>query len=78
MEKNPLKAAIEQKEVVMGIMVSELRATSIGHMLNEAGLSFFILDMEHGSYDYETMYNIIVGLIYLAIPKYQVEIQVKR
>jgi len=67
MTQNRVKTAIEQGKVVVGIMVSELRTTTLGPMLEAAGLHFVILDMEHGSYDHQTMADIIAGCRGLAI-----------
>src|SRR5699024_5740570 len=42
-------------EVMFGTMVSELRNPNVSIMLATAGLDFFIIDMEHGTYNYTDM-----------------------
>lgn len=44
-----------QAETRFGTMVSELRNPNSAIMLATAGLDFFIIDMEHGTYDYTDM-----------------------
>ena len=56
-----IKSELERKNVVCGCMVSEVRTPAIGMILESAGLDFFILDMEHGSFSYETANDIIVS-----------------
>lgn len=47
--------------LAVGLMLSEIRNPSIARLLSAAGLDFFIIDMEHGAYDWETM-GALVGL----------------
>ena len=42
-------------EVMFGTMVSELRNPNVSIMLATAGLDFFVIDMEHGTYNYTDM-----------------------
>ena len=56
-----IKSELERNNVVCGCMVSEVRTPAIGMILESAGLDFFILDMEHGSFSYETANDIIVS-----------------
>lgn len=50
---------IEQPVTLFGTMVSELRNPNSPIMLAAAGLDFFIIDMEHGTYDYSDMAALI-------------------
>ena len=56
-----IKSKLANDNVVCGGMVSEVRIPAIGMILESAGLDFFILDMEHGSFSYETAHDIIVS-----------------
>ena len=58
---NRIKAELANNKIVCGCMVSEVRIPAIGMILDSAGLDFFILDMEHGSFSYETANDIIVS-----------------
>ena len=39
----------------IGLMVSEIPFCNMPVLLKSSGLDFFILDYEHGSFDYESM-----------------------
>ena len=43
---------IKQNSVVLGCMLSELYSPNLPRILSACNLDFFILDCEHGSYDY--------------------------
>ncbi len=58
---NRIKSELVQDRVVCGCMVTEVRTPAIGMILESAGLDFFILDMEHGSFSYETANDIILS-----------------
>ena len=58
---NRIKSELSRDNVVCGCMVSEVRTPAIGMILESAGLDFFIIDMEHGSFSYETASDIIVS-----------------
>lgn len=58
---NRIKSELAQDRVVCGCMVTEVRTPAIGMILESAGLDFFILDMEHGSFSYETANDIILS-----------------
>ena len=58
---NLIKSELNKDNVVCGCMISEVRVPAIGMILESAGLDFFILDMEHGSFSYETANDIIVS-----------------
>src|SRR5690554_1581053 len=46
---------LREGRVVVGTMVSQVRTPALAVMLAEAGLDFFILDCEHGSYSSESV-----------------------
>lgn len=58
---NRIKSALSRDNVVCGCMVAEVRTPAIGMILESAGLDFFIIDMEHGSFSHETVNDIIVS-----------------
>lgn len=58
---NRVKMALRMNNVVCGCIVAEMRSPAIGMILKRAGLDFFILDMEHGSFNYETACDILVA-----------------
>mgnify|MGYP006288209527 FL=1 len=58
---NRIKRELSNDHVVLGCMVAEMRSPSIGMILESAGLDFFIIDMEHGSFNYETAADILVA-----------------
>lgn len=60
-EINRIKSELDKNNVVCGCMVAEVRVPTIGMILESAGLDFFIIDMEHGSFSYETANDIIVA-----------------
>jgi len=64
---NRVKNELAGDRVVCGCMVAEVRTPAIGMILESAGLDFFILDMEHGSFTCETANDIIVACWALSI-----------
>lgn len=54
-----VSAHARQTKTLFGTMVSELRNPNAAIMLATAGLDFFIIDMEHGTYDYSDMAALI-------------------
>ncbi|MFW6056369.1 MAG: HpcH/HpaI aldolase family protein [Chloroflexota bacterium] len=58
---NRIKRELSMDNLVLGCMVSEMRSPAIGMILERAGLDFFIIDMEHGSFNYETAADILVA-----------------
>jgi len=58
---NRVKRELSRGNTVCGCMVAEMRTPAIGMILECAGLDFFIIDMEHGSFNYETTADIIVS-----------------
>ena len=45
----------------IGLMVSEIPFSNMPVLLKASGLDFFILDYEHGSFDYSAMYQMITN-----------------
>lgn len=43
----------------VGLMLSEVRNPNVARLFAGAGLDFFIVDMEHGAYDWETMAGLV-------------------
>jgi 2-keto-3-deoxy-L-rhamnonate aldolase RhmA len=58
---NRIKSELSNDNVVCGCMVAEMRTPAVAMILESAGLDFFIIDMEHGSFTYETAADIIVA-----------------
>ncbi len=58
---NRIKRALSNDALVLGCMLAEMRSAAIGLILERAGLDFFIIDMEHGSFSYETASDILVA-----------------
>ena len=56
-----LKQRLQNGELVLGIMVSEVRNPNIAYMLAQAGFDFVVIDNEHGSYSVETISNMIAA-----------------
>jgi 2-keto-3-deoxy-L-rhamnonate aldolase RhmA len=63
-----LKDKIKGGKLVLGTIISEVRNPNIGNLLAQAGFEFFVLDMEHGAYNWETMSDIIAGARGAGIP----------
>jgi len=45
-----LKKRLGKGDLVVGIMISELRNPNFVHLLAQSGYDFFIIDNEHGAY----------------------------
>ena len=58
---NRIKSELSRDRVVLGCMVAEMRTPAVGMILESAGLDFLILDMEHGSFSFETACDIVVA-----------------
>lgn len=56
---NDVGSRLERGDVILGTMLTEVRNPSIAAVLAACDLDFFILDMEHGSYSWETMQDIV-------------------
>lgn len=56
-----IKKRLQDGELVLGTIISEVRNPNIAYMLMQSGFDFFILDNEHGSYNPETVSDIIAA-----------------
>jgi len=50
MRDNMVRAKLKRGEAVYGMMITEFASPAVPVILAEAGLDFFILDMEHGAF----------------------------
>lgn len=58
MRKNKTKELLRQGKTVLGTWLEELRSPAVTQLWAAAGLDFFVVDMEHGPYNMETMADI--------------------
>ena len=56
-----IKKRLQNGELVLGIIISEVRNPNIAYMLAECGFEFFIIDNEHGTYNSETISHMIAA-----------------
>ncbi len=56
-----IKAALDRRKTVAGLMVSELKTPMLGAILDAAGLHFAIIDQEHGAYGADTLAALVAG-----------------
>jgi len=56
-----IKKRLQNGELVLGTIISEVRNPNIAYMLAQCGFEFFIIDNEHGSYNPETIANMIAA-----------------
>ena len=56
-----IKKRLINGELVLGTIISEVRNPNIAYMLAQCGFEFFIIDNEHGSYNAETISNMIAA-----------------
>lgn len=56
---NPIQQALKSGKPVLGTMIVQLRAPAFIQLFASYGLDFFIMDMEHGSYSFETAADLI-------------------
>jgi 2-keto-3-deoxy-L-rhamnonate aldolase RhmA len=56
-----IKQRLRQGELVVGTFISEVRNPNVAYMLAQAGFDFFVLDNEHGSFDVETVSNMVAA-----------------
>ncbi len=59
MRENVVRAKLKLGESVYGMMVTEFDSPAIPVILADAGLDFFILDMEHGAYTLKSALSIL-------------------
>ena len=56
---NPIEQALKSGKSVIGTMIVQMRAPAFIQLFASYGLQFFIMDMEHGSYSFETAADLI-------------------
>ena len=56
-----IKKRLLNGELVLGTIISEIRNPNIAYMLAQCGFEFFIIDNEHGSYNVETISNMVAA-----------------
>ncbi|NND07098.1 MAG: hypothetical protein HKN87_12030 [Saprospiraceae bacterium] len=56
-----IKKKLQNGELTLGTIISEVRNPNIAYMLAQCGFEFFIIDNEHGTYTFETISNIIAA-----------------
>lgn len=56
-----IKKRLQNGELVLGTIISEVRNPNIAYMLAQCGFEFFIIDNEHGSYNPETIANMVAA-----------------
>lgn len=56
-----IKKRLQRNELVLGTIISEVRNPNIAYMLAQCGFEFFIIDNEHGSYNVETITNMVAA-----------------
>ncbi len=59
MNKTDLKARLKRSERVLGTMVTVFDSPEIAKMLKVCGFDFFIVDCEHGPFNYGSVANIL-------------------
>lgn len=66
--KNRIKEELREGKIVFGPMVSEIRSPGIAILFAQAGFDFFFIDMEHSSFNAETMSDMILAARAAGIP----------
>ncbi|MEE4284870.1 MAG: aldolase/citrate lyase family protein [Mariniphaga sp.] len=56
-----IKKKLLNGELVLGTIISEIRNPNIAYLLAQCGFEFFIIDNEHGTYNYETISAMIAA-----------------
>ena len=56
-----IKKRLQNGELVLGTIISEIRNPNIAYMLAQCGFEFFIIDNEHGTFNFETISNMIAA-----------------
>ena len=56
---NPIQQALKSGRPVLGTMIVQERTPAIIQLFAEFGLDYFLIDMEHGSYSFETAADLI-------------------
>lgn len=56
-----IKERLKKGELVLGTIISEIRNPNVAYMLAQCGFEFFIIDNEHGTYNVETITNMVAA-----------------
>lgn len=56
-----IKKRLLNGELVLGTIISEIHNPNIAYMLAQCGFEFFIIDNEHGTYNIETISNMVAA-----------------
>jgi len=56
-----IKKKLQNGELVLGTMISEVRNPNVTYMLAQCGFEIVVIDNEHGSYSFETISDIIAA-----------------
>ena len=59
MKKSDLKARLKRGEAVLGTMITVFDSPELAKILKVCGFDFFIVDCEHGPFDYGVVANIL-------------------
>lgn len=62
MRTNRVKRALKNGEVVVGTMISACKGPGVATMMATAGFDYVYIDMEHSSFDMETLEEMIIAL----------------
>jgi len=66
--KNTMKQALKEGKVVFGPMISEIRSPGLAVMFARSGFDFFFLDLEHSSFDLQTVSDYVTAARSVGIP----------
>lgn len=56
-----IKKRLQNGELVLGTIISEVRNPNVAYMLAQCGFEYFIIDNEHGTYSFESISNMIAA-----------------
>lgn len=59
MKKNNVRRALKEGKTVFGTMVVEFTSPEVARMLSAAGFDYIFIDTEHGSFNHESVLNIV-------------------
>ena len=68
LEGNTLKQKIQQKQVILGTMLSELSTPNIIRVMKAGGLEFVIIDAEHGPFDLSQLSDLVAEANLCGLP----------
>ncbi len=61
MDGRALRGALRNGQTVIGTMISEVWSPTIAQMVATAGFDFLVIDMEHGSFNMESVAGIVLA-----------------